>query len=854
MNYEHNKRIFLEILKCQTSEDLEKIVINEKLDQEGWLPYGGRSQNAGTVDGQMREADNALMEKITNSIDAILMRRCYEEGVDPRDRNSAPKTVDDAVKRFFGGREMLRENRSSYAKEWLRLTAEGRKDRPTITIIDKGEGQQPNKIKDTILSLNRDIKEKIPFVYGTYNQGGSSPLGFSGKSSNYEDNCFNYLQLVLCRRPPSINDKEKDENYDHFGFSIVRKRFDVASEKFTYEYLVEKYTENIFSFPADHPIEVDDYKFEEGCLIKLYDYQLPQRGNIVFKGLNEFIDKKLPILPLPIYLKELREYGGGIDYSVFGLKEKLIRKKESLLKGYPQKLPVDLGEIGKKEVELFILKHKAECGEDSLEMKERVFFIKDGLVLHTENMSWLRNECDLVDLAPYLFVLIDISTISPPIAQMLHSGREKFKNNATTRLALKRLKIFLENETLKNLDREYSKLTFSSESSFKDKAIQKELMKEVEKDPDLRELFDIGEDFPIKDNKKGKEVSQDPDYEGTYLPERFELVGADPREVEEGSYCKISFDTGADDKLFERMEDRGEYDWDKSENYQIAFSSFKNGKLTFRVDSNIGVSAPQEEALVFRLRVPSKDVEMIGVVTVLLKKKIPYEGKEYPTFFIPPKRIKIAVNGKTRLRVQTDAANDYLHREESPGVIRFGGHEDIEFKKPRLKDGFLVIGLNCLSNKLKESEDITILIKDIQNEFNLTIPVKIVLSDMDPQVDLPAIASIGREDWDNDTPKWDEDIIARIPTWRELKKIKINIDSRPFEELKKLPGQKREAAKDFLIKQIYINSIWLFLELKDLRLGESEESNGSDVKGEVFEKAIKATSKMLIQNINKFIR
>ncbi|MBU4600966.1 hypothetical protein KKE88_02900 [Patescibacteria group bacterium] len=851
MDYKKNKKILLEFLRCQTSEELEKIVKGEKLNQEGWLPYGGRSQNAGDIEGQMLEADNALMEKITNSIDAILMRRCYEEGIDPCDRKTAPKTMAEAVEKFFGGKELLREKRSEFAKEWLRVTAEGKKDRPTITIIDKGEGQQPNNIKETILSLGKDIKEKIPFVYGTYNKGGSCPLGFAGNPCSYD---FNYLQLVLCRRPPTIKDKEKTKNHDHFGFTIVRKRFDYASDKFTYEYLVEKNTGDIFSFPAEEPVEISDYRFEEGCVVKLYDYQLPQRGNIVFRGLNEFIDKKLPVSPLPIYLKELRSgYGGGIDYSVFGLKEKLLRKKESLRDTYPQKLPVDLGEIGKKEVELFILKHKAESKENPSDMLERVFFTKDGLVLHTENMSWLRNECDLVDLSPYVFAFIDISTINPPIAQMLHSGREKFKNNVTTRLVLDRLKIFFASETLKELDKEYGKLGFSSESAFKDEAFRKELMKEVENQPELRDFFELGEDFPIKEDD-GKEPPQDPDYEGTYLPEKFDLVGSSPREVEDSSYCKISFDTGADAKLFERREDRGEYDWEKSENFQIAFSSFKNGRLTFRVDPNQETKPPQEEALVFHLRVPSKNVEMKGIVTVLLREKIPYEGKKFPTFFTPPKKIKIPVTGITHLRIQTDATNNYFERDEEPGLINFDEHDYIEFGNPRLKDGILAVRLRCLSDEVKESKDIKVRIKDKENEFNLSIPVKITPPETEPQVDLPKPETVERKNWANDTPEWDEDVVARIPSWRDLKRIKINIDSRPFDDLKKIPAHSREAAKDMLFKQIYINSIWMFLEFKDLDVGGNNSVNGADIKGQVFEKAIRAASKMTIQNIKKLIR
>ena len=854
MDYKKNKTILIEILKCQTSDELEKIIKKEQLDKEGWLFYGGRSNNVGTIDGQMRDADNALMEKVTNSIDAILMRRCLEEGIEPRDKNTAPHTMAEAIERFFGGKDKIREKRSEFAKEWLRVTAEGKRDMPTITVIDKGEGQQPNNIKDTIVSLNQNIKEKIPFVYGTYNQGGSSPLSFAGKPNTYD---FNYLQLILCRRPSTIKDKDCTENYDHFGFTIVRKRFDDASEKFIYEYLVEKTTENIFSFPADEPIKVDDYFFNEGCLVKLYDYQLPQRGNIVFRGLNEFMEKKLPDVPLPIYLKELRDYKGGIDYTIFGLREKLIRKKEILKDAYPQKLPVDLGEIGKKEIELFILKHKVETKEDLssyLEMSEKVFFIKDGLVLHTENISWLRNECELVDVSPYIFAFIDISTINPPIAQMLHSGREKFKNNATTKLALDRLKIFFGNETFKELDKEYARLAFSSDNAFKDEALRKELMKEIESQPELRELFDLGDDFPIKD-KDGNEPPPDPDYEGTYLPEKFELLGVDPREIEEGSYCKISFNTGADSKLFERLEDRGEYDWGKSEHFQIAFASFKNGKLTFRIDPGPNSKAIQEEALIFYLRVPSKNIELTGTVTVVLKEKIPYIGQEFPTFFTPTKsKLQLSIEEAVRLVINTDASNNYFDRENDPGSISISTNDDMGFSKPKLRDGQLMIKTIFKGNQIKDVEGIKITITDSKNSFSIVIPVEVIPPKNDPQVNLPKPETIVRDNWENETPVWDIDSVARIPSWKDLKRIRINIDSKPFEDLKKISVSDREVAKDVLFKQIYINSVWMYLEFKDLSINSTNTASTIDPREEVFERAIRASSRMAIQNIKKLLR
>lgn len=853
MDFKKNKEILKKLLDAKTAEEVKAVVNSDPFFAAcRWIPYGGRSNNVGTVDGQMREADNALMEKITNSIDAILMRRCYEEGIDPRDHDKAPKNVADAVEMFFGGKEKLREKRSEFAKEWLRISAEGKRERPTITVIDKGEGQQPNNIKDTILSLNREIKERIPFVYGTYNQGGSSPLGYAGDPTSYD---FNYLQLVLCRRPPTIKDKQRAVNADHYGFTLVRKRFDFDANKFTYEYFVEEDTEDIHSFPSDEVIRFDDYDFTEGCLIKLYDYQLPQRGNIVFRGLNEFIEKKLPDSPLPIYLKELRDYKGGKDYTIYGLREKFLRRNHLLRDGYPQKLPIDLGEIGKREIEVFVVKHKTQVPDEDLsaylENPDKIFFIKDGLVLHTENAAWLRNECELVDLSPYVFGFIDISSINPPVAQMLHSGREKFKNNATTKLALDRLKIFLRNENFRELDKEYARMSFGEESTFKDAALRKQLMKDIEKQPELRDLFEFGEDVPLKEEKKGPEPTTP--FEGTYLPEKFELVGADPREIEEGSYCRVTFDTGAADKLFERTEDRGEYDWGKSTKFQVAFHSFKDGKLTFRVDANGNAKPEDSEALLFTLRVPSKGVEFSKPVTIIVKEEQCYVGQQFPSFFTPAKKmLEIPIASHRKLRLTTDVENDYFGREKMPGRISIVKHEDLTYGAPKLKDGVLEVKVEYAGDKIKEVAAVQLLIEDdAGHKFEVVAPIKIVHAESEPYLNLPEIQAIESKDWNNSTPPWDENCVARIPAWAELKKVQVNVDSKPFVEARNMNPAQREDARNLLIKQIYINAIWMFLEFKDLEINATNPN--VDPREDVFEKAIRAATRMTLQNFKKLL-
>lgn len=848
MNYKENREIFLKLLMASNSEEIEAVINSEDFFQHvKWVAYGRSPNNAGQID-QMHEPENALIEKISNSIDSILMRKCYEEGIDPRDKQMAPKSMNDALKRYFGGKEKIRERRSEIAKELLRLTAEGKKERPTITIIDKGEGQTPENLKETILSLNKDIKEKMRFVYGTYNKGGASALGFAGNPTKYD---INYLQLVLCRRATTIKESKPCGNDDHFGFTVVRKRFDSLSYKFSYEYFVDV-TEKIFSFPFGPAIDIGGYKLSEGCAIKLYDYQLKKPGNIVFRGLNEIIEKKIPDVPLPIYLLELRDYKGDRDYTIFGLHEKLERKKEIFHAGYPQKMPVDLGAIGKRSAHVFVLEHKSTCKE-SLESylleKERVFFIRDGLALNTENVSWLRNTCDLPDLAPYLFIFIDISTIDPALAQMLHSGREKFKNNETTRLALQRLQLFLERDIFRNLDNFYGTLS-AGDPSVDDQNLKKQLIKDIENQPELREIFDLGEELLIKKKEPGDVVEEDHPFEGKYLPLKFELIGSEPKEIEKQSFCKVTFDTEAEDQLFTRAEDRGEYDWGKSEKFYVSMQVFKKGKITFRVDPSEKAQLNVEEKIIFFLKVPSKNIEFSREVGLILRPKVPYLGKDYPTFFKFQRKIfKLPLGADRKLLIHTDASNDYLNKE---GKLLIEDRKDIACDNIKLKDGVLRIRIKCLVKKQGKINDLRIVTSDSKNKFELHIPIEIIPPGTSPDLKLPKPVIVQREQWQNDSPPWDENIVARIPSWKELKRIKINIDSKAFEDLKKLGLSDKDVAREILIRQIFIGSIWHFLEFQNLSLSQNDQDR--DPRDEIFERAIRATTKHTLQNIKKFIR
>src|SRR6187401_858758 len=90
--------LFAKLISANCEDDVTA-AINE--DQLRWRPLGGNENNFGIIENQQSSPIAALIEKITNSIDAILLRRCFEHGINPTEAG-APATMGEAIDRFFG--------------------------------------------------------------------------------------------------------------------------------------------------------------------------------------------------------------------------------------------------------------------------------------------------------------------------------------------------------------------------------------------------------------------------------------------------------------------------------------------------------------------------------------------------------------------------------------------------------------------------------------------------------------------------------------------------------------------------------------------------------------------------------
>ena len=250
-----------------------------------WYPLGQNPGNFSVVGNQQEDPAAAFVEKIVNSIDAVLMCECHRAGVDP-ESEAAPRSLRDAVHQFFkihdGRLDNLDAHQQTKLADRIQVVTTGSKNAPCYCIIDRGEGQTPEQFPHTFLSTTQSSpKIRIDFVQGKFNAGGSGSLQFCGKHN---------MQLVVSRRQPHAPAVDGDESASQWGFTVVRRRRPRSGERssvFVYlaprgripRFLADKLMvlpalESSKNQPPDPYIRGLDY----GTVVKLYNYQWPGRG------------------------------------------------------------------------------------------------------------------------------------------------------------------------------------------------------------------------------------------------------------------------------------------------------------------------------------------------------------------------------------------------------------------------------------------------------------------------------------------------------------------------------------------------------------------------------------------------
>ena len=430
------RQLFSILYFAPTEDEVEKVIRNlpDVFKPENWYPLGRNENNFGVIENQQATPIAALIEKITNSIDAVLMKKCFEAGIDAKSEQ-APKSMEEARAKFFKnyGDWDLPSARKKQA-ESIQIVADGPRLKPSLTIYDDGEGQHPKKFDKTFLSLLEGNKTEIHFVQGKYNMGGSGAIVFCGKKR---------YQLIASKR---------HDNRGHFGFTLIRehplsKTEEKVKKNTWYEYL--KINGEIPAFNAEElDLALYNRTFTTGTIIKLYSYDLPSGSrSVISRDLNQSINEYLfePVLPvITVDIKERYPDDRNLERDLYGLKRRLEQDGSKYLDQPPFSEDFNNALFGKMKVTYYVFRTKIDdrTASETKETIRREFFKNNMSVLFSVNgqvhghytSEFITRSLKLNLLKGHLLIHVDCTNMDYIFRKELFmASRDRLKDGEETR-------------------------------------------------------------------------------------------------------------------------------------------------------------------------------------------------------------------------------------------------------------------------------------------------------------------------------------------------------------------------------------------------------------------------------------
>ena len=623
----NTRQLFNKLYSAQIEDDIDEIikVYPHIFKSENWSPLGGHENNFGVIENQQSTPIAALIEKITNSIDAVLMKKCLAAGIDPKS-SQAPQSMDEARTIFFPDhRDWDLAGLRNQQAESIQILADGPRRNTSLIIYDDGEGQHPEEFENTFLSLLRGNKNEIRFVQGKYNMGGSGAIVFCGKKR---------YQLIGSKRY---------DNTGEFGFTLIREHPLSTAEEGTkkntwYEYL--KIDGKISTFQADRQnLNLYNRPFTTGTIIKLYSYDLPTGISDISRDLNRSINEYLfePVLPVYTIEKEERYPKSSLRRGLYGLKRRLEQEENKYVEeSFSEEFDDAL--FGKMKVTCYVFRTKIDdrSVKETKETIQREFFKNRMSVLFSINgqvhghytSEFITRSLKLNLLKEHLLIHVDCTNMEYDFRKELFmASRDRLKDGEETRALRKFLadKLGRKNGRLWEIQkRRKDSIAVESEDA---KDLLKSFARNFTRNEELLKLLEqtLNLDLPPKGKQKGNtnnatSKKRNKKEEQPFNPQRFPALfkrrvqGKKDKElvtIPFGSEKTILFDTDVENNYFDRVEEPGEL--------KIAILDFKTnetegGDAPGKVDRiedvfNARKSSPQNGTIKIHLN-PKKDVSV----------------------------------------------------------------------------------------------------------------------------------------------------------------------------------------------------------------------------------------------------
>lgn len=537
-------------------------------DPSNWFPLDGNESNFGVVENQQSNPVAALVEKITNSIDAILMRKCYEAGIDPKSA-SAPRSIEDAIEQFFPDHRNwdLTEPRNEQARN-LQILADsepGDTANTSIIIYDNGEGQHPRDFESTFLSLLRGNKNEVHFVQGKYNMGGTGALVFCGK---------NRYQLIASK---------KFNGTGQFGFTLVRKHPLTAQEKQTKKNTWYEYFKLDGQIPAFDITELDlglhETQFRTGTIIKLYSYDTKGNRHLrrdMSRSLQEFLYEPA----LPFYMVERPERypkDNVLTGVVFGLKRQLDPTQNDYIEEMFSEVISDkhVGQV-RVTVHVFAVRAKGKTPKATKEYVRREYFKNNMSVIFSMNgqvhghytTEFITRTLKFNLLRDYLLIHVDCTGMHIDFRnELFMASRDRLKQGEEATYLRKKLGDSLKSGQLKDVYKR-RKDNISVESA-EDDSLLKNFAENLPINNELRGL--LSQTFKLDAEDKPKPKRQTPTKDNSpveeFNPQRYpsffnvtakEKNGRTVVSVPLNGTRTVEFDSDVESQFFDRVEEPGD--------------------------------------------------------------------------------------------------------------------------------------------------------------------------------------------------------------------------------------------------------------------------------------------------------
>lgn len=568
------KSLFLKLYNAATETELDPIIdsVSEFASPSNWHPLGNNPNNFSIVRNQQANPIAALIEKLTNSIDAILMKEAYLKGVDPK-APEAPQSMSDAVERFFpSARDWDLSTARKKQAENIQVMADGPPRDTSVIIYDNGEGQHPEKFEKTFLSLVSGNKVDIHFVQGKYNMGGSGGIVFCGKKR---------YQLIASKR------------YDgsgKMGFTLIRQHPLTSEERKTKKTTWFEYFKLNGEIPAFNMGELDlkllNRKFTTGTLIKLYSYQFPSGYSGFAQDLRQSITEYLFNPALPIYTVDNAERYPRNKYltgELYGLKRRLeeeAKEKDGYLEDHFSSNISGDDQFGEAKVMCYVFKarHKDKDVKKTKEDIQRNFFKNNMTVLFSINgqvhghytSEFVSRSLKMSLLKNHLLIHVDCTKMHMEFRdELFMASRDRLKKSPETEYLRKELakQLGKAGGRLAQIEKHRKDSISIDSSSTQD--LLKNFTKSLPKNSDLYKLLgdtfkmDIGAQKDKKKPKPQREQKEEKPFNPQPFPSFMNLQkkndGEKPVSVLPlGGERTLKFETDVEDSYFDRSEEPGE--------------------------------------------------------------------------------------------------------------------------------------------------------------------------------------------------------------------------------------------------------------------------------------------------------